>query len=86
MACATNSDIEKPSAGSGRMWGSADAHGFARKFVPGVLDGLGLDRAHIVASSFGGFLGLMSASAAPTRILRMVQMACPAFVPATSSS
>jgi len=58
-----------------------DPHGYARRFVPEVLDGLGLDQAHIVASSFGGFLALMSASAAPQRIQRMVQMACPAFVP-----
>ncbi len=58
-----------------------DFHGFARRFVPGVLDGLGLDRVHVVAGSFGGFLALMSTAAAPERILRMVQMACPAFVP-----
>jgi pimeloyl-ACP methyl ester carboxylesterase len=58
-----------------------DPHRFARRFVPEVLDGLGLDRVHLVVSSFGGFLGLMSAAAAPGRVLRMVQMACPAFVP-----
>jgi pimeloyl-ACP methyl ester carboxylesterase len=61
-----------------------DFHGFARSFLPGVLDGLGLDRAHVVASSFGGFLSLMSTAAAPERTLRMVQMACPAFVPGMS--
>jgi pimeloyl-ACP methyl ester carboxylesterase len=59
-------------------------HDFGRGFLPGVLDGLGLDRAHVVASSFGGFLSLMSAAAAPTRIHRMVQMACPAFAPGMS--
>ena len=61
-----------------------DIHGFARKFLPGVLDGLGLERAHVVASSFGGFLALMSTAATPERTLRMVQMACPAFVPGMS--
>ena len=50
-------------------------------FVGDVLDGLGIDRAHVVASSFGGHLALRSAAAAPTRLRRMVQMACPAFVP-----
>ena len=62
-----------------------DLHGFARRFIPGVLDGLGLDRAHVVASSFGGFLALMSTAAAPKRTIRMVQMACPAFVPGMST-
>ena len=58
-----------------------DVHGFARRIVPELLDALGIERAHVVASSFGGFLALMSAAAAPERFLRMVQMACPAFVP-----
>jgi 2-hydroxy-6-oxonona-2,4-dienedioate hydrolase len=48
-------------------------------FVSDVLDGLGIDRAHVVASSFGGHLALRSAIAHPDRIGRMVQMACPAL-------
>ena len=58
-----------------------DVHGFARSFPIQVLDGLGVNRAHVVASSFGGFLALMSAATHPDRFDRMVQMACPAFVP-----
>ncbi len=54
---------------------------FADGFVADVLDGLGIERAHIVASSFGGFLALRSAAADPSRVDRMVQMACPAFAP-----
>lgn len=50
-------------------------------FVGDVLDGLGLDSAHAVASSFGGMLAIRSDAAEPGRIERMVQMACPAFVP-----
>jgi 2-hydroxy-6-oxonona-2,4-dienedioate hydrolase len=50
-------------------------------FVGDVLDGLGLDRAHVVASSFGGHLALRSAAASPGRFRRMVQMACPALSP-----
>lgn len=50
-------------------------------FVGHVLDGLGLERAHVVASSFGGHLALRSAAAEPERFLRMVQMAAPAAVP-----
>ena len=50
-------------------------------FVPDVLDGLGLARAHVVASSFGGHLALRSAAAHPDRFDRMVQMAAPAMIP-----
>lgn len=50
-------------------------------FVADVLDALELDRAHVVASSFGGFLALRSAAATPQRVERMVQMACPAGAP-----
>jgi len=51
------------------------------RFVPEVLDGLGIGRAHVVASSFGGHLALRSAAADPDRFLRMVQMAAPALIP-----
>jgi 2-hydroxy-6-oxonona-2,4-dienedioate hydrolase/4,5:9,10-diseco-3-hydroxy-5,9,17-trioxoandrosta-1(10),2-diene-4-oate hydrolase len=54
---------------------------FGDRFVDDVLVGLGLDRAHVVASSFGGYLALRSAAATPHRFDRMVQMACPAMVP-----
>ena len=51
------------------------------EFVGDILDGLGLDRTHVVASSFGGHLALRSAAAAPQRFRHMVQMACPALSP-----
>lgn len=54
---------------------------FGAGFVPGVLDGLEISRAHVVASSFGGHLALRSAAAHPHRFLHMVQMAAPAMVP-----
>lgn len=50
-------------------------------FVPDVLDALSLDRAHVVASSFGGHLALRSAAARPERFRRMVQLSCPALAP-----
>ncbi|WP_203336636.1 alpha/beta fold hydrolase [Nocardioides limicola] len=46
-----------------------------------VLDALDVDRAHLVVSSFGGYVGIRSAAAHPQRFDRMVQMACPAFTP-----
>lgn len=51
------------------------------RFVPEILDGLGIDRAHVVGSSFGGHLALRSAAAHPGRFVRMVQMSAPALVP-----
>lgn len=58
-----------------------DLDGFADRFVLDVLDALGLEQAHVVASSFGGFLALRAATVAPHRVDRMVQMACPAGAP-----
>lgn len=60
---------------------AADLGPFADVFVLDVLDALGLDRAHVVASSFGGFLALRAAALAPHRFDHMVQMACPAGAP-----
>lgn len=54
---------------------------FGARFVPDVLDSLGVPRAHVVASSFGGHLALRSAAAHPDRFWHMVQMAAPALVP-----
>jgi 2-hydroxy-6-oxonona-2,4-dienedioate hydrolase len=51
------------------------------RFVSDILDGLGIDRAHVVASSFGGHLALRCAAATPERFRRMVQMGCPALAP-----
>jgi 2-hydroxy-6-oxonona-2,4-dienedioate hydrolase len=51
------------------------------RLVPELLDGLGITRAHVVASSFGGHLALRSAAAEPDRFIRMVQMAAPAVIP-----
>lgn len=55
--------------------------GFADGFVADVLDALAVPWAHLVVSSFGGYIGLRSAAAHPERIERVVQMGCPAFVP-----
>lgn len=54
---------------------------FGSRFVPDLLDGLGIDVSHVVASSFGGHLALRSAADHPERVSRMVQMAAPALVP-----
>ena len=51
--------------------------------VADVLDALGLSSAHIVATSFGGYLGLRAAAATPDRVDRMVQLSWPLGSPAT---
>ena len=53
--------------------------GFADGFVSEVLDACGLDRAHVVASSFGGYVALRSIASTPARVDAHVQLGCPAF-------
>ena len=77
--------IDRPGTGlSQPLSGVSDPEVLFRlgdRFVDDVLAGLSLERAHVVASSFGGYLALRSAAATPHRFDRMVQMACPAMVP-----
>jgi 2-hydroxy-6-oxonona-2,4-dienedioate hydrolase len=49
--------------------------------VVDVLDALGLDSAHLVATSFGGYFALRAAAAHPGRIGRMVQFSWPVGAP-----
>lgn len=52
---------------------------FGDRFVAEVLDAVELDRAHVVASSFGGYLALRGIANAPDRVDAHVQLGCPAF-------
>ena len=54
---------------------------FGSHFVGDALDGLGVERAHVVASSFGGHLALRSAAFEPDRFNSLVLLSCPALVP-----
>ena len=47
---------------------------FAEAVLVDVLDALGLDRAHLVATSFGGYLALRTAAAHPDRVGRLVEL------------
>ena len=75
--------IDRPGTGLSEPYevGPANLAHYGRVFVGDVLDGLGIESAHVVASSFGGMLALYSAAAEPDRFRRMVQMACPAMAP-----
>ena len=46
-----------------------------------VLDALGLDDVHLVATSFGGYLALHTCAAHPDRVRRMVQFSWPVGAP-----
>jgi pimeloyl-ACP methyl ester carboxylesterase len=54
---------------------------FADAFVVVVLDALDLERAHLVATSFGGYTALRSAAAHPDRIERLVELGYPIGAP-----
>lgn len=45
---------------------------FGDTLVPDVLDALGLQHTHVVATSYGGYLALRSAAAHPDRVDRLV--------------
>jgi pimeloyl-ACP methyl ester carboxylesterase len=47
---------------------------FADTLVVDLLDAMGLDRAHLVATSFGGYLALRTAAAHPDRTGRIMEL------------
>jgi pimeloyl-ACP methyl ester carboxylesterase len=54
---------------------------FADALLVDVLDALELERAHVVATSFGGYTALRSAAAHPDRIERLVELGYPIGAP-----
>ena len=46
---------------------------FADAMIPDVLDGIGLARANVVATSYGGYFALRAAAAHPNRFERIVE-------------
>lgn len=50
---------------------------FAETLGVDVLDALGIERAHVVSSSFGGYFALRTARAHPDRVDRIVQFSFP---------
>jgi 2-hydroxy-6-oxonona-2,4-dienedioate hydrolase len=51
----------------------------AETLVADVLDALGIERAHLVGSSHGSFVALLSTAAYPERVGRTVHLGCPGF-------
>jgi pimeloyl-ACP methyl ester carboxylesterase len=75
--------LDRPGTGLSEQYSARKENliDFASYLVSDVLDGLQIDSAHVVASSFGGYCALRSAATTPERFERMVQMACPALLP-----
>lgn len=55
--------------------------GYVSQLTADVLDALGLGRASLVGSSFGGYAALRSSIALSDRVDRVILAGCPAFVP-----
>lgn len=55
--------------------------GFVQRLVPELLDVLGIERADLVVSSFGGYIALRAGVATPQRIGRVVQMGAMPLLP-----
>lgn len=55
--------------------------GESATLVPDVLDALGIERAHLVGSSHGGYVALLAGALHPERVDRIAVLGCPAFVP-----
>ncbi len=75
--------VDRPGTGLSDDYvvGPGELLSFADRIIGDLLDALEIESAHVVASSFGGFLSLRSGATSGKRFRRMVQMACPAFAP-----
>lgn len=78
--------VDRPGTGLSEPMGrrirdAADLRAIGRSLVPELLDGLGIDRAAVVATSFGGFFAFHGAMAAPDRIIRIVEFGWAAGAP-----
>ncbi len=55
------------------LTGIEQLEAYADTMIPDVLDGIGLARAHVVATSYGGYFALRGAAAHPNRFDRIVE-------------
>jgi 2-hydroxy-6-oxonona-2,4-dienedioate hydrolase len=75
--------LDRPGTGLSEPHPLPDASAVRREaetMVADVLDGLGLDRAHLVGSSHGSYVAMLSAAASPDRVGRTFHLGCPGFV------
>lgn len=62
------------------LTGPGDVRQEAETLVPEILDALDIDRAHLIGSSHGSYIALLSAAAHPDRVGLTVHFGCPGFV------
>lgn len=75
--------LDRPGTGLSAARRPADAVAVRREaetLVPDVLDALGVERAHLVGSSHGGYIALLAAALHPNRVARTAILGCPAFI------
>jgi pimeloyl-ACP methyl ester carboxylesterase len=78
--------LDRPGCGTSeplprRLASVDDLRSFAGELVPAVLDALDIERAAVVATSFGGCVALHSAHADPERFERLLEIAYPFGAP-----
>jgi 2-hydroxy-6-oxonona-2,4-dienedioate hydrolase len=75
--------LDRPGTGLSAPQPLRDAAAVRRQsqtLVADVLDALDIDQAHLVGSSHGSYVALLSAADAPDRVGRTVHLGCPGFV------
>lgn len=75
--------VDRPGTGLSEPQPLPDAAAVRRQsesLLIDVLDGLGIERAHVVGSSHGSHVAILSAAAHPDRFGRAVHFGCPGFV------
>lgn len=73
--------LSDPVARGGEFVDIADIENFADGLVADILDGIEVDRAHLVATSLGGYFAMRGAAAHPERVDRIVEIAWPMGAP-----
>jgi 2-hydroxy-6-oxonona-2,4-dienedioate hydrolase len=75
--------LDRPGTGLSERKPIADPVAVVREsetLVADVLDALDIERAHLVGSSHGSHVALLSAAAHPDRVGRTVHLGCPGFI------
>jgi 2-hydroxy-6-oxonona-2,4-dienedioate hydrolase len=75
--------LDRPGTGLSAASPLADATAVRHEcetLVPDVLDAMGIERAHLVGSSHGGYVALLAGALHPERVDRIALLGCPGFV------
>lgn len=67
--------LSDPVDGGSRVADIADLEDLADRLCADILDGLGIDRAHVIATSMGGYFALRGAAAHTERVDKIVEIA-----------